>query len=284
MKKSRTVYLKRQPKVFRSLSGITVESFNKLYKDLLPVYAKSETKRFNSKKRERNLGGGRKKELELEDQLLLTLIYYRHYVSQSFLGIMFNLHNSNVCRHIKYIAPLLAKIFKIPTRKIENRLTEEEIEIYLIDATEQPINRPKKGQKKYYSGKKKKHTMKNQIVIDNKMKICTVTKSVKGKKHDKKLYDESRVYTKEKTNIKKGDLGYLGAPSITIPKKKPKKKELTKEEKNYNKQFSKERIKIEHVFGKMKVFQILAQRFRNPRKTHALIFKNIAGLYNLSYT
>ncbi len=283
MKKSRTSHLQRQPKVFRALTGLRVENFNKLYKELVPIYSKSEIKRLSSKKRERNLGGGRKKELELEDQLLLTLIYYRHYVSQSFLGLIFNLHNSNVCRHIKYITPLLARIFKIPTRKIENRLTEEEIGLYLIDATEQPINRPKKGQKKYYSGKKKRHTMKNQIVISDKMKICSVTKSVEGKKHDKKLYDESRIYTTDKSNFN-GDLGYLGSPRITIPKKKQKKKELTKEEQNYNKQFSKERIKIEHVFGKMKIFQILTQRFRNPRSTHALIFKNIAGLYNLSYT
>lgn len=283
MKKSRTSHLKRQPEVFRSLTGITVENFNKTYKELLPIYSKSEIKRLSSKKRERNLGGGRKKELELEDQLLLTLIYYRHYVSQSFLGLIFNLHNSNVCRLIKYITPLMARIFKIPTRKIDNRLTEEEIGLYLIDATEQQINRPKKGQKKYYSGKKKKHTMKNQIVINDKMKICSVTKSVEGKKHDKKLYDESRIYPVKKSSFK-GDLGYIGASGITIPKKKPKKKELSKEEKNYNKQFSKERIKIEHVFGKMKNFQILAQRFRNPRRTHALIFKNIAGLYNLSYT
>jgi hypothetical protein len=63
----------------------------------------------------------------------------------------------------------LAKVFKVPTRRIENKLTEEEISYYLIDATEQEINRPKKGQKKYYSGKKKKHTIKNQIIINDKM-------------------------------------------------------------------------------------------------------------------
>jgi predicted transcriptional regulator len=283
MKKSRANYLKSQPKVFRNLSGITVEKYNILLKQLQPKYIKSETERFNKKNRERNIGGGRKKELDLEDQLLMTLIYYRHYISQSFLGLIFNLHNSNVCRHIKYISPLLAKIFKIPSRKIESSLTKEEIELYFIDATEQPINRPEKKQKEYYSGKKKRHTLKNQIVIDNDKKICSVTRSVKGKKHDKKLFDESRVYAKENSNIK-GDLGYLGSNRITIPKKKPKNKELTKEEKKLNKEFSKERIKIEHVFGKMKNFQILAQRFRNPRETHALIFKNIAGLYNLSYT
>ena len=282
MKKSRASFLKRQPQVFRSLTGITTEKFNMLYNQLLPIYNTTETKRFNNKTRQRSIGGGRKKELNLEDQLLLTLIYYRHYVSQSFLGLIFNLHNSNVSRRIRYIEPQLAKIFKIPTRKIETELTEEEITAYFIDATEQQINRPKKNQKHYYSGKKKKHTLKNQIVIDTNSKIRSVSKSVEGKKHDKKLYDESRVYTKEKSNIK-GDLGYYGTDRITVPNKKPKKIELTKEEIDFNKQFSKERIKVEHVFGNMKVFQILSQRFRNPRAKHALIFKNIAGLYNLIY-
>lgn len=282
MKKSRASVLKRQPKVFRSLTGIPVEQFTKVYYQLIPIYKATETKRFSSGSRKRRIGGGRKKELQLEDQLLMVLIYYRHYISQSFLGLLFNLHNSNVSRRIRYIEPQLAKIFKIPTRKIDTELTEEQITLYFIDATEQQINRPKKGQKRYYSGKKKKHTLKNQIVIDTDSKIRSVSKSVEGKKHDKKLYDESRIYTKEESHFK-GDLGYLGTERITVPKKKPKKIELTKEEKDFNKEFSKERIKVEHVFGKMKVFQILTQRFRNPRAKHTLIFKNVAGLYNLTY-
>ena len=283
MKTSRSFKLKRQPKVFRSLSGIPVEKFEKLYYQLLPIYKTTEMKRFSSASRKRRIGGGRKKELCLEDQLLMTLIYYRHYVSQNFLGILFNLHNSNVSRSIRYIEPQLAKIFKIPSRKIENELTEQQISLYFIDATEQQINRPQKNQKHYYSGKKKKHTLKNQILIDTNSKIRSVSKSVEGKKHDKKLYDQSRVYTEYKSKFK-GDLGYYGTDSITVPKKKPKKRDLGKEEKEYNKQFSKERIKIEHVFGKMKVFQILTQRYRNPRAKHTLVFKNVAGLYNLIYT
>lgn len=282
MKKSRVLVIKKQPKVFRSLTGITVDQFTNLYYQLIPIYNATETERFSMVNRQRRIGGGRKKELHLEDQLLMVLIYYRHYVSQSFLGLLFNLHNSNVSRRIRYIEPQLARIFKIPTRKIETELTEEQITLYFIDATEQQINRPRKDQKRYYSGKKKKHTLKNQIVIDNNSKIRSVSKSVEGKKHDKKLFDESRVHTKEKSNII-GDLGYYGTEGITVPNKKPKKIELTKEEKDFNKQFSRERIKIEHVFGKMKVFQILTQRFRNPRAKHALIFKNIAGLYNLVY-
>ncbi len=84
-------------------------------------------------------------------------------MSQEFLGILFNLHNCNVSRQINYLHPLLAKIFKIPTRKInlsEAELTEDLLLEFFVDATEQQIQRPKKSQKHYYSSKKKKHTLK----------------------------------------------------------------------------------------------------------------------------
>jgi|GEM_PF-4312905 len=86
MRKSRTSQLKKRPKIFRSLTGITVEKFNVLYYQLIPIYQGTESRRFNKKNRKRRVGGGRKKDLPLEDQLLLVLIYYRHYLSQSFLA------------------------------------------------------------------------------------------------------------------------------------------------------------------------------------------------------
>jgi len=212
-------------------------------------------------------------------------MYYRLYISQEFLGIIFNLHNCNVSRQISYLEPLLSQIFKIPTKKVslsDAELTEEEIIKFFVDATEQQIERPKNRQKRYYSGKKKKHTLKNQIITDKKGKIRAVTKSVPGKKHDKKLFDETNIVLPEKSDLT-GDLGYYGASGITLPNKKPKGKELTKKEKQFNKELSKQRITVEHSFGKMKIYQILSQRFRNPRNKHSLIFKNIAGLHNLMF-
>ena len=275
----------RRPRTFRAMTGLSIEKFNELSNELLPLYEKAELKRLNKTQRERKVGGGRKKELLLEDQLMMLLMYYRLYISQEFLGIIFNLHNCNVSRQINYLNPLLAQIFKIPTKKVslsEAKLTENEIIEFFVDATEQQIERPKKGQKHYYSGKKKKRTMKNQIITDKKGKVRAVTKSVPGKKHDKKLFDESKIIFPENSDLT-GDLGYYGASGITLPNKKPKGKELTKEEKQYNKELSKRRITIEHSFGKMKIYQILSQRFRNPLAKHSLIFKNIAGLHNLMY-
>ena len=161
-------------------------------------------------------------------------------------------------------------------------MSEEKIIEFFVDATEQPIERPKKKQKRYYSGKKKKYTIKNQITVDRRGKIRAVTPSVPGKKHDKKLFDEKKPSLPEKTELT-GDLGYIGAEGVKVPNKKQKGKELTKEEKQFNKELSKRRITVEHSFGKMKIYQILAQRFRSPRNKHSLIFKNIAGLHNLMY-
>jgi len=113
--------------------------------------------------------------------------------------------------------------------------------------------------------------------------VLAVTKSVPGKKHDKKLFDETRPILPENSDLT-GDLGgYYGTSDIALPNKKPKGKELTKQEKQYNKELSKRRITVEHSFGKMKIYQILSQRFRNPLTKHSLIFKNIAGLHNLMF-
>ncbi|MCP4972053.1 MAG: transposase [Arcobacter sp.] len=283
---TKTKRFKKSPRTFRAVTGLSIEKFNQLYKELVPLYEKSELKRLRKLKRQRKIGGGRKKELLLEDQLMMLLMYYRLYISQEFLGILFSLHNCNVSRQINYLHPLLAKIFKIPTRKIQLReveLTEDKLLEFFVDATEQQIQRPKKSQKLYYSGKKKKHTLKNQIVVDRKGKIYSVTKSTNGKKHDKKLFDETKLYSTKQVELT-GDLGYHGISQMNLPHKKPKGKELTKEQKQFNKMLSSRRIKVEHSFGKMKIYQILSQRFRNPLSKHSIIFKNIAGLHNLMFT
>jgi hypothetical protein len=76
-----------------------------------------------------------------------------------------------------------------------------------------------------------------------------------------------------------GDTGYLGT-RLEIPHKKPKGKELTLEQKQYNRAFSSKRVKVEHGIGAMKRFGIAAQRWRNPRHTRTIIIKNVVGLAN----
>ncbi len=83
-----------------------------------------------------------------------------------------------------------------------------------------------------------------------------------GSIHDKKLHDETKlIYDKKAKPF--SDLGYYGAKRITMPIKKPKLMKLTVEEKKFNRLLSKQSIIVEHTIEKMKIFQILSQRYRN---------------------
>jgi len=277
--------LKKRPNTFRKLTGLTVEKFEELLKTITPLYNKSEEKRLYKSNRQRAQGAGRRQNLSLEDKLLMLFMYYRVYITHEFLGFIFNLHNSNVSRQINYLQPLLPKIFRIPTRKIklsEADITEEQLIEILVDATEQQIQRPQRKQKKYYSGKHKKHTLKNQIVVDSQGKILSVTQSHPGKTHDKNIYDKTKIYTDKKSK-QIADLGYFGINSMELPFKKPKGKNLTEQQKQFNKILARHRVIVEHCIGKMKIFQILAQRYRNPLHKHSIIFKNIAGIHNMMF-
>jgi len=160
---SKYFQLKQSPDVFRRLTGVTVNKFYEIYHQLLPLYEAYEKKRLSRSDRQQAIGGGNKFKLPLEDRLLMLLMYYRLCVPHAFLGFIFDINDSNVGRNINPLQPLLAGIFRIPERKVN--LTPEEILTLFIDATEQTINRPSRGQKNWYSGKKKKHTVKHQVVV-----------------------------------------------------------------------------------------------------------------------
>jgi IS5 family transposase len=111
--------------------------------------------------------------------------------------------------------------------------------------------------------------------------ICVVV--AKGKAHDFRVWKNSQVGVGEKTEIL-ADKGYQGIKKIhansRTPIKKTKKQPLSKEQKKFNKQLAKERIVVEHVHRKLKIFRILSSRYRNRRRRFGLRFNLIAGIYN----
>lgn len=111
--------------------------------------------------------------------------------------------------------------------------------------------------------------------------ICTA--HGKGKKHDFQLFKGSKIKVNESIEIL-ADKGYQGIKKIhnssCTPKKKPKNKSLTSQEKEYNRELAKRRIYVEHVIRCLKIFRILAQQYRNRRRRFGLRFNLISGLYN----
>src|SRR3954454_11986820 len=160
---SHTERLRRSPKAFRQLTGITPLVFDKLLADLTPRYEQAQALRRDRPGRRRRPGAGRKHALDLADRLLMLLIYYRTYTTHAFLGFLLGVDDSAVCRNINPLQPLLAGIFRIPERRV--KLDPEDIRELFFDATGRPPRRPGGGQREFYSGKKKRHTIKPQVVV-----------------------------------------------------------------------------------------------------------------------
>jgi hypothetical protein len=288
---SHTDRLKRSATAFRRLTGLTPAAFDRLLADLTPRYEEADARRKDWPGRRRRPGAGRKHALALADRLLMLLISYRAYTTHAFLGFLFELDDSAVGRNINPLGPLLAGIFRIPERRVE--LDEDEIRELFFDATERPTRRPKRGQRAFDSGERRRHTIKTQVVVVRKRKkpgpgakprgvrIAAVSAAFPGKVHDKRVDDTTRVVCPPGVN-RTGDTGYVGT-GLETPAKRPPGGALSARQKAGNRRLSRRRIVAEHGIGKMKVWRIAAERYRNPVSRQTLIMKDVAGLHNLMF-
>lgn len=294
-------YLLKHPELFQYVIGITHEQFV----SLLPLFAaslgKAELQRVWSKKRVRIPGGGRKPTLKgTEEKLFFILLYYKTYPTFRFAQAIFSLDKRNVQLWMRYLGEILFETLghelELPKRRIRN--LEDWIEVcpelaeFLVDATERPIQRLKdqNKQERYYSGKKKIHTVKNQVFVSpTNGRILAVSDTVEGKRHDKKLFDDDPISMYLPPGaVGMADKGYEGIShpflSMVIPKKKPPGRELTVGEKANNRIISSIRVKVEHPFAYMKHFNILSHKFRSRIGEADLPFKTIAAIYNFTRT
>jgi transposase len=159
----------------------------------------------------------------------------------------------------------------------------------IIDATEQQTERAKNYavQKLYYSGKRKTHTIKTQIVVSQSGRICHLTDSVPGSTHDLTLLRQSGL----KDELPEGltvtaDTGYRGLQndfpdrSVALPYRPKDKQQLIPEEKLHNHFISRIRVVVENTLAELKHFQTLAVRFRHSLQRHSEITRAIAGIIN----
>ena len=200
-------------------------------------------------------------------------------ISHAF-GLLSSVHNLHISRlsfwlrseyHLHWdihkIESLIRKCIPIPQKlyNITRRLkTPKEVEKYFpgfmafTDCTEQQIpRRPVDNDKRmtFYSGKKKRHTVKTQLMVNNQGIIIYKLRYKKGRRrHDYDVYKENHSVTpKEVVNV--FDLGYLGVETdfpeqlSSIPYRKQRNQCLSQEEQNYNTIHSKMRIVVEHTIS-----------------------------------
>jgi hypothetical protein len=138
----------------------------------------------------------------------------------------------------------------------------------------------------YYSGKKKKHTVKNLYKSNQKELIVYKTgHNQMGKRHDYRIYKKNYPALPEDV-MSMYDLGYLGVEKdyqkqkSSLPIKKGKGCDLTAEEKEYNKNHFAKRIVIEHAICRIKKYRIMNDVFRNRLRKYDRISDIVSGLVN----
>jgi hypothetical protein len=275
------------PSTFRSFTGLDVPEFDSVYAEVESKYDEKE----------RRADGGHPFKLTLRNRLLMLLIYYRLYVTSRLVSFLFDLDHSNVLRDMRMLEPVVREILPIP-QKLHDRAkrvnTPEEVEEYFpgfkafIDATEQEIPRPKDKAKRksHYSGKKKRHTVKTQLTVNQNGAVIHKTKHARGRRHDYDIFKD-RHPTLPNGVRPETDLGYYGIqndfPELNpmIPLKKGKEQDLTEEQRLFNKALSKERVVVEHTIALLKKFKIMGQEFRNRLRHYDIMTDIVSGLINL---
>jgi hypothetical protein len=200
---------------------------------------------------------------------------------------------------VKEILPLPGKLHRRTTRL---GTVEEVEEIFpgfkaFLDATEQEIPRPgdKRKRRSHYSGKKKRHTVKTQITVNAEGLIVHKTPHNRGSKHDYGIFKWRHPRLPGEVSLG-FDLGYDGVQkdypmlNVLIPfkrrspgrgKRGVKSKELSVEEKEFNRWLRAERVVVEHVFGRLKKYRIMAEEFRNRLRHYDTVTDIVCGLVNL---
>ena len=288
--------LSKRPLLFRSFTGLEISEFNEIYAEIESKYNEHERKRLSRTKRERKVGAGRPFKLKVRERFLMLLVYYRLYITYTLSGFLFDLDQSNVCRDISIIEPLVKLCIPLPKKlyKRTRRLrTIDEVEEYFpgfkafIDSSEQEIPRPKnkRRRKSYYSGKRKKHTVKIQYMVNSEGLILHKTEHKKGRKHDYDIFKNKHPTTPlQVENV--FDLGYMGVqndfPTVksVLPFRKKRKSELSDGEKRHNRKHSKLRVIVEHTVSRIKKFGIMGTKFRNKLGRYDHASDIVSGLVN----
>ncbi len=240
--------LKLPPSNFKRLYGVSPETFWEMVKSVRD--AKQGKRGIHAK-------------LSIPNQILLTLEYWREYRTFFHIAQNWEIHESTALRTVQRIENILIKSqnFRLPGKR---KLQEN-------------------PNKRYYSGKKKSHTLKVQLIIslENREIVCTETE--RGQRHDFQIFKNSQTHIHQDIQVY-ADKGYQGihryhSQSI-IPHKKPRKSQLTQQQKRENREQARERVGVENVIRCLKVFRILSSRYRNRRRRFRLRVNLLSGIYN----
>ena len=229
--------LKEKPREFLAVTSLTDEefqallpTFEKCYELLLPPKPKP-----SKKKKQRAGGGGRRSKLPSpSEKLLFILVYQKTSPLQVAHGLQFGLSQGQVNYWVHRLLPVLqmslSEMGMKPLRtgkEVADSIEGSEGGANLsLDAAERLLQRPVNDdkQREKYSGKRKTHTDKNLLLVnENTKKVVYLSETADGKKHDKKLADESRISYPKNASLTQ-DTGFQGYQPEGVLVQQPKKK------------------------------------------------------------
>ncbi|KAF0250505.1 MAG: hypothetical protein FD167_79 [bacterium] len=266
--------LSRKPKLFRSLTTLSVEEFVILVKKLQPLWKKSEhSRKLIRTDRKNKPGQGHPYFADFQTLLLLIVLYLKSNTSNALLGLLFGIEEQAVYDISAKLLPILHGHFMpqtmISKRKPRGTITtvDQLLEQYpdlkevIADGTDIQTRRPKRRQAKNYSGKSKKHSKKSVLIINPKDGlILGRTKLRPGSIHDKRLLEEDGFYGRMNRFpdlMKRADSAWTGEDGSNgwlVNKRAVRNHPLTEADKKQNRVLSKVRIGVEHAIRRVKVF------------------------------
>lgn len=228
--------LKKNPGRFLAATSLTGEEFE----NLLPAFQAAYEKKYPrdqtlaGKPRQRSAGGGTKGLLdEVEARLLFILVYQKTSPLQQMQGLQFGMSQAQANYWIHHLLPVLQQALEDLGHKPErdgrqvatSQLTVATAPDLVIDGTERRRQRPQNdaAQKEHYSGKKKAHTDKNILLVNElTTKVAYLSPTVPGKQHDKKMTDEAKINYPSQATLDK-DTGFQGYEPEGVLTRQPKK-------------------------------------------------------------
>ena len=287
------VLKKASPTRIHSLFGLFPRALSELLTAVLPVLIERRRQaQERQPDRQRAVGGGRIRRLAPYQEVLLTLVYLRHNVSHEVVGAWFGVSADTSENTFHEVILVLQEVCPSSRWDAEKRWQKgqpswqpSEKDQLLIDSFETPIRRPSDDtrQRRTYSGKKKRHTLKTQVVTDAQGEIVEIDAGHRGPKADLRLYEESGVEARYPKAAKTADKAYHSAqyPTLHTPHKKPQGGELTSEQREENRRLAQIRIYVEHGIRRLKGWRILRDEYRLAVGLFATVAQAVVGLVQM---
>jgi hypothetical protein len=283
-----------RPNVLRALTGLDPEEFHRLSAVFTKQWERATQRNWQGQARQYAKGAGPKGALDTaEVKLLFILLYLRVYPIQEVRGFFFGFNQCQANKWIMRLLPVLQRALEalaaLPVRQppaLEQVLARCRDLRLTLDGVERPIRRPKDPQKQRacYSGRKKRHTVKN-LVVEERRSVEFLSPTAPGSQHDKTLAEPLEAVRFPGQSVVMADSGFQGLvlqnQALIHPEKKPQGRALSPLSKRFNHVIASLRVTAEHVIGGIKRWRIVSDIFRNIKAgLDDLVMVLACGLHN----